>query len=180
MNTTANNHLSEEEIITAVVDTADLNRLQQQHLTGCSRCRSQIEALSGDLRIMAKIAEASSPAVKRPFRAPATERPGTGWVPFGRKWAAGVAVALACAVIGGLLWQSQLSNQRRQLAREMLEAEQLMRQVDRLVENPLPETVMSIGAEGVAGLDEDFFRFLIPSETGDEAISRIGKKGLLT
>lgn len=178
MNTAGHQHLNEEEIIMAVVDTADLNRPQQKHLADCSRCRSQIEALSGDLSKMAQIAEATSPAITKPFRVPAADSGQTGWLPFGRRLATGLAVAVACIIIGGLYLQNHLDNRSLRFAKEMHEAEQLMRQVDRLVENPLPDTIMTISAEGVVENDEDFFKFLIPDENGDAAISRIGKKGL--
>lgn len=178
MITSENNHLSEEEIIIAVVDAADLNRLRRLHLAQCGQCRSQIEAVTDDLNRIGRIAESTSPAVKRPFRAPSTVRGHARRRPFGRRLAAGLTVAVACVVIGGLLWQNQLK--QRDFAREMAEAEQLMRQVDRLVENPLPKTIMTIAAEGTTEHDEDFFRFLIPEENGDTTTSRSGKKGLIT
>lgn len=180
MNTAKHQHLNEEEIIMAVVDSADLNRPQQQHLADCNHCRSQIEALSGDLSKMAQLAEATSPVVTKPFRAPAEDRGHTGWRPFGRKLATGLAVTVACIIIGGLYLQNHLDNRSLRFAQEMHEAEQLMRQIDRLVENPLPETIMTISAEGVVENDEDFFKFLIPDENGDAAISRKVTKGMLT
>ena len=180
MNATNSYHLSEEEIIIAIVDTADLDRFQQQHLAQCSQCRSQIEAMNNDLVHMGRIAESTSPKVTQLFRAPSAGKERTVWLPFGRKLAAGLAVAIACVIVGGLFWQNQLSNRRQQFAREMLEAELLMRQVNVLVENPLPETIMTIGAEGVDKHDEDFFRFLIPDESANATISRNGKKGLIT
>ena len=146
MNTTKNYHLNEEEIIMAVVDTADLDLSQQQHISQCSRCRSQIQAMNDDLADMGRIAESTSPKVTRPFRAPSGQPERTGRFRFGRKLAAGLAVTIACVIVAGLFWQNQLSHRRQQFAREMLEAEQLMRQVNVLVENPLPETIMSIGA----------------------------------
>ena len=180
MKATNSYHLSEEEIIIAVVDTADLDRSQQQHLAQCSQCRSQIKAMNDDLTNMGRIAESISPPVTKPFRAPSARKDRMGWLPLGRKLTAGLAVAIACVVVGGLFWQNQLSNRRQQFAREMLEAEQLMHQVNLLVENPLPETIMTIGAEGMDEHDEDFFRFLIPDENANTTISRKGKKGLIT
>jgi len=175
-----NIHLDEEEIIMAVVDADDLGRPQQQHLSQCSQCRSQIEAMNDDLTQLGQIAEAASPVVTKPFRAPSTRKEHAGWMPFGRKLATGLAIAVACVIIGGLFWQNQVSNRRQQFAREMAEAEQLMQQVDLLVDNPLPATIMTIGAEGIDEHDEDFFRFLIPDESSNTTISRIGKKGLIT
>ncbi len=180
MRTADNLHLNEDEIIMAVVDTTDLDQRQQRHLADCGHCRSQIEALSGDLKKMAQMAEATCPAVTKPFRAPVKDSGALDWLPSGRKLASGLAVAVACIIIGGLYLQSQLSNRSERFARELAEAEQLMLQVDRLVENPLPETIMTISAEGVVEHDEKFFRFLIPDETADAAISGLGKKGLLT
>lgn len=171
MKPSENYHLNEEEIIMAVVDAEDLGRLQQQHLSQCSRCRSQIEAMNDDLTNMVRIAEAASPVVTKPFRAPATDKRRAGWLPFGRKLSTGLAVVVACVIIGGLFWQNQVSNRRQQFAREMLEAEQLMQQVNLLVENPLPETIMTIGAEGIGEHDEDFFKFLIPDESIHTTIS---------
>jgi hypothetical protein len=129
---------------------------------------------------MGHIAEATSPLPTKPFRVPETHRARTGWLPFGRKLTAGLAAAVACVIIGGLFWQNQVSNRRQQFAREMLEAEQLMQQVNLLVENPLPETIMTIGVEGIGAHDEDFFKFLIPDESSNTTISRSGKKGLIT
>jgi hypothetical protein len=180
MNTLKNNHLSEEEIIIAVVDAADLDRPRRQHLAACGPCRSQIEAVTEDLTRMSRIAESTSPAVKRPFRAPIKAQEQDRRRPFGRRLTAGLAVAVACIAIGGIYWQYQSTQRQQQTAREMLEAEQLMRQVNLLVENPLPQTIMSISAEGLGAHDEEFFRFLIPDESGDTTISRSAKKGLIT
>jgi predicted anti-sigma-YlaC factor YlaD len=180
MNTAGNDHLSEEEIVAAVVDTADLNRLRQRHLTECGQCRSHVEALTDDLAQMGRIAESASPAVKRPFRAPSKAPERNRRLPFGRKLAAGLAVAVACIVVGGIFWQNQSTRRQQHVAREMQEAEQLMRQVNLLVENPLPQTIMTISAEGLSAHDEDFFRFLIPDESREATLSRSATKGLIT
>lgn len=178
MNTTDHEHLNEKEIVIAVVDAADLDRPRQRHLAACGQCRSQIEAVTADLAQMSRIAESTSPAVTRPFRAPPQEQASHHRLPFGRRLAAGLAVAVACIIVGGIYWQNQL--QQRHFEKEMAEAEQLMRQVDLLVENPLPQTIMSISAEGLGAHDEDFFRFLIPDESRDSTLSRSAKKGLIT
>ena len=180
MTTPAKKHLDDDQIIKAVVDRADLDRQLQQHLEGCRRCQSQIEALTLDLGKIAHIAAESSPVVKRPFRAPAANKSRVGWLPFGRRLTTGLAVAMACIIVGGLYWQHRADQRSQQIAREMHEAKQLMLQVNRLVENPLPEAIITIGAEGVNDHDEDFFKFLIPDESGDTALSRMRTKGLRT
>ena len=181
MNTAKHQHLNEDEIIKAIVDTDDLNRPQQHHLADCSHCRSRIEALSGDLSKMAQTRTSDKPGGHKTVSEHRQRIRGTtGWLPFGRRLATGLAVAVACIIIGGLFLQNHLGNRSLRIAQEMHDAEQLMRQVDRLVENPLPETIMTISAEGAVGNDEDFFKFLIPDENGDAAISRIVKKGMLT
>jgi hypothetical protein len=62
------------------------------------------------------------------------------------------------------------------LALEMQEAEQLMTEVGRLVENALPYMYSDISTESNASLDEEFMQFVIPS-VEDEILSYDLEKG---
>lgn len=173
----ATNHLDENALIAGLVDPAELHEDQRRHLADCSRCRAQIEALSGDLEKMARIAERLSPRPAGPLRAPWESSRPPARPSFARRFAIGLALATVCLLLGGLYWQDLMD---RRHARGMIEARQLMREINALVENPLPPAVMALSPESGAANDEDFFKFLIPEEPGKPALSRIGEKGRRT
>lgn len=173
----ATNHLDENALIAGLVDPAELHEDQRRHLADCPRCRAQIEALSGDLEKMARVAEILSPKPAGPIRAPWESPRRAARTPFARRFAIGLALATVCLLLGGLYWQDLMD---RRHARGMIEARQLMREINALVENPLPPAVMALSPDSGTANDEDFFKFLIPEEPGKPALSRIGEKGLRT
>jgi hypothetical protein len=178
MKTATRHHLDENALLRALVDPEELNPDQREHLAACGQCREEIAVLSGDLEKMVRVAENLSPRPERPIRVPSEKAPRRfGRLPFGRRMAAGMAAAMVCLIAGGLYWQHVLD---RRHAQAMIDARQLMVEINALVENPLPPVVMGLSAEVGAGNDEDFFRFLIPEESGKPVLSRIGEKGLRT
>ena len=48
-----------------------------------------------------------------------------------------------------------------------LEDEALMRDISKLVENPLPEDIYIITGEDTSGYDEDFLEFVVPDSQDD-------------
>jgi hypothetical protein len=173
-------HLEDDQLIRALVDTADLPEAVRRHLSACVHCRSRKTALEGELGRLGRMAEESASAPLRPASLPVREPAARGRIPVKWMTAAGLAASAAAAVL--ILWTAGILEPRSELSGGRLpedrpSAEQLMLEVTRLVENPLPAVYIKITGETTAGVDEDFFRFLIPQENQLSSISPAGKKG---
>lgn len=165
-----NPHLEENDILQAVIDAADLPIEQQQHLVDCSRCRSQKERLEHELAQLGHLAERNAPEPRRrvslppqKVRSPIFSR---GFVMS----AAAVAAALL-VVWGTFLIRSQQQSSIGNLAKDMVEAERLMTEVNGLVENALPQVYLDIIGETDLKQDDDFIDFLIPNTKSTSQIA---------
>jgi hypothetical protein len=173
-------HLEDDQLIRALVDTSDLPEAVRRHLSACERCRSRKTDLEEELARLNRMAEESTPAALRPVRLPVRETPARGRLPG--KWLTAVGLTASAAAAVLILWTAGILEPRSEFPDDRLpgdrpSAEQLMLEVTRLVENPLPAVYLKITGETSAGVDEDFFRFLIPQENQLSSISPAGKKG---
>ena len=169
-------HLTENDILQAVIDDTDLPDPQRVHLAQCPDCRSQKQQLEQELARLGHLARHYSPAPQR--RVTVVERedrsPFFSWkLAFG---AAAVAAAIV-VVLGTFLIQSHQQAKIGNLAKNMVEAEKLMTEVDVLVENALPPVYLDIVGETDLSADEDFIDFLIPNTDGGPRISAFVEKG---
>jgi len=161
------NHLTNDQLLWALVDTDDLSSAARGHLSECPRCRSEKTRLEEELGGMRRMAEQTLPSAIRPVKLP-IETP-RGWRRLSVKWVAAASIAASATALVLILWVAGILQPRSEtpvavIAREQAAAVKLMTDVNRLVENPLPPVYLKITGETSAGLDEEFFRFLIPQE----------------
>ena len=159
-------HLTEKEIIRAVIDETDLTESAREHLSMCHICRNEKEGLGNQLSLLGNTAERLSPLSGERFKLPSEEilKSPRFW-----RWqwqsllAAGVAAAMIFAV---LLWKTPFpispENSNDQWANEFVQDEQLMADISSLVENPLPEIYFDLSGESISDVSEEFINFVIP------------------
>ncbi|MEJ2099173.1 MAG: hypothetical protein P8X68_04265 [Desulfobacterales bacterium] len=169
-------HLTENDILQAVIDDTDLSDRQKAHLAQCIHCRSLKEQLEKELARLGQLAKRYSPSPQR--RITVFERkersPFFAWR-FALSAAAIVAVILV--VLGTFLIRNQQQRSIGNLAQNMVEAERLMTEVNVLVESALPPVYLDIIGETDSSTEEDFIDFLIPSTDGAPRTSAWAEKG---
>ncbi len=163
-------HLDENQIIQAVVDSADLPEAVRDHLTECPQCLENKESFARELANLGQLAEQYAPRPQRRIQLPLADAKAqpkhTFWSSFSwRNVAAATAtVAAVLLIVWGTNVMRNLSQPGTQnLAAEMLEAEQLMTEVNTLVDNALPSFYLELSGEKGPDDVEEFYQFLIPS-----------------
>jgi hypothetical protein len=160
-------HLTEKEIIQAVVDETDLVESLREHLSVCQICRNEKERLENQLIRLGQKAERLAPLSGERFKLPSEEV----FLKTPRLWrwqwqsllAAGVAAAIIITVV--LLkapFPTSLENSNTQWSNGFVEDEQLMAEVSSLVENSLPTIYFGLSGESIPGVSEEFINFVIP------------------
>jgi hypothetical protein len=109
-------HLSEEELVAHVYAEDDRDDVAAMHLAACTQCTNACAALRSDLADMQfreppsrdalygnRVWQSISPLLPA-FEAPGTPRLRGGWW-RGLTYAAAAAAVVACAFIGGRLWE---------------------------------------------------------------------------
>jgi hypothetical protein len=162
-------HLSEDEIVVAMVDSEDLPPARQKHLHHCQHCEIARRRLERGLVRFGEHADQWTPSPLGP--APLFDRPrkihGIGW-----NWAwKGVSAAAAAtlvimflhlwprpSIVGPLYHQSVAEKDRS-------ETERLVGQVNALVENPLPAAYTALTGGNGPLLDDEFMDFIVPAAT---------------
>jgi hypothetical protein len=158
-------HLDEQQLIQTVVDENDLPRSAQTHLGTCHQCRSDKESFEQELAALGQIAERYAPQPQKPIVMPVQETKDTRWAFLNWRHAIGAAAAVAIVVI--VFWGSTTLRNLTGLPTtgspsELMEARQLMTEVNMLVDNALPPLYLEISAEYKPDYDKEFYQFLIP------------------
>jgi len=169
MNSKRITHLSEDHIIRAVVDHADLTRELQEHLSQCPQCGAKKRQAEENLAQLGRMAEQFSPTPQRPIRLPARQSRAFF---LSRPWQFALGTAFACLFIwvlaGPLLFKDGPVRKAGVSTRDMIESDQqFMTDVAMLSENALPQEYMDMIGESDEDSDEDFMDFLIPSLEDD-------------
>ena len=60
---------------------------------------------------------------------------------------------------------------------QMIDPEQLLSDIDRLIENPLPQELQSMISIAEIDPDEDFMEYIVPQTENDPLSNKQGKKG---
>ena len=169
-------HLTENDILQALIDDTDLSDQQKVHLAQCAHCRSLKEQLEHELTRLGQLAKRYSPAPQR--RITIVERKDRSSF-FNWRFALSAAaiVAVILVVFGTFLIHSQRQRSIGNLAQNMVEAERLMTEVNVLVESALPPVYLDIIGQTDSSTDEDFIDFLIPSTDGAPRTSAWAEKG---
>ena len=174
-----NRHLSEAEIIHAVVDEEDLSDDLKEHLSSCSLCSSDKERLGKELSRLGHLAVDFAPLPSSPVVLP--DR-GTGRPYRLRTWqwgsllGAGVAVVMLLALFWGRAAVTLFPDKEHvQWAFETGQDEKLMTEINWLEEHALPEIYFELAGESTLGISEEFIEFVIPS-TMNEAVNHFNTK----
>lgn len=98
-----NSHLTEEALIRAAVDGADLKPVEAGHLAGCEGCSRRLAELSGELDLLGSMARRAAPSTRpRPVRI--EEQQGAWrWLTATRAAGAMAAVAVLAAAVVWLM-----------------------------------------------------------------------------
>jgi predicted anti-sigma-YlaC factor YlaD len=171
-------HLEEDVILQAVIDDTDLSVHQQHHLVECTQCRVRKERLEHELARLGQLAERYAPKPQKRIMV-AEQKVRSPLLNWKTAFSAAAVAAVILIVWGTVLIQNQQQGNIGNLAQDMVEAERLMTQINRLVENALPPVYLDIVGETSLSLDEDFMDFLIPTDEGAARISASAKKGSL-
>lgn len=182
MSTNRDLHLDENQLLWAVVEEAELPLPLREHLSACPQCRANKEMIEQDLARMGQMAERFSPSPRRRVSLPVEKARRS--IQWSWGWRAFMGAAAATALILIITWWSPTTRTTSRdnvnmLALEMQEAEQLMTEVGRLVENALPYMYSDISTESNATLDEEFMQFVIPSVEDETLSYDLEKRGVL-
>ena len=166
-----NRHLSDDEVLRAMIDPSDLGAGRQAHLHSCRHCRHQTEALTARYRRLGQMAREMAPEPRQAFRLPTDKAPGRPWY-LKPAMALGVMGALVFAVT---LWRpfTRISPTPTPMVAEKFENDdRLMEEIDALVEDALPEKYRQLaalpGERSVEDLDA-FIDWVVPSpEDGND------------
>lgn len=172
----SNQHLNEDQLIRAVVDAADLPESVRDHLSGCRECLNSKMSFELELDQLGHKAQQFAPKPQRRIMLPTV--PGKKPLRQFLEWPKLTAAAATVAAVFILVWGT---NMVRHITRpgleNMIEAKQLMTEVNTLVDNALPPFYVEISGERNSEYDEDFYRFLIPTIEDKAITSDRGKKG---
>jgi hypothetical protein len=158
-------HLTDDELLRAMIDASDLDTARQAHLHSCRHCRRQTGELTDRYRRLGQVAGEMAPEPRQAFRVPEDNAPGHRWY-LKPAMALGVMGVLVFAVT---LWRpfTRISPTPTPMVAEKLENDdRLMDEIDALVEDALPETYRQLAAlpgdRSVEDLDA-FIDWVVPS-----------------
>jgi hypothetical protein len=163
-------HLSEDQIIRAVIDETEVPGDTMNHLAQCPVCRGEKLRLERNLAALGDAASRFVPRPKRAITLPDNDKRALGWFAGKHSWvlASTACAALLLFLVGWNFFVRFPQNRLAGVQEEIQKDAQFMAQVDDLVENPLPQVYRAIAGEGYAEGDEDLMNFMFP-ETGEDS-----------
>ena len=162
-------HLTDDELLRAMIDPSDLAPARQAHLASCRQCRRRTEDLTARFSRLGPMARHMAPEPRPGFRVPAHRTPAGRWH---------LKPAMALAAMGALVFAVTLwapfdrisRTPAPMVAEKFANDDQLMEAIDTLVEDALPEKYQHLAAlpgdRSIEDLDE-FMDWMVPSP--DEA-----------
>ena len=155
-------HLDEERLIEAVLDEAGLEEPARRHLIECDACREQKETLEERL---SRFGQLSRRCMPRPLRRPRLSAAEFGIAKPRWKIRPSFGMGLAIASVLAVLLSTvpfrhkdvQVYNVQLVYA-EMAQDEKFMTEVDGLVENPLPRSIVEFADPADNGDDTQIQR----------------------
>jgi hypothetical protein len=160
-------HLTEDEILMAIVDETDLGSERQTHLSTCSRCNGEKRKIEQQLYDLSHIFEQMAPVPTRSFRLPGTNKDRSN---FRSRWrwlrpVLGVAAAVALVII--LVWPQvkfylRTHFEKNVMTQDVQQDNQLIAQVDVLVNDALPMKYQDILGADETKFDQDFMQYIVP------------------
>lgn len=176
-------HLSEDQVLDAVVHENALPLPIREHLFDCADCRAEKERLARDLAQLGRLAEYYAPLPTRPVSLPEKKSHLHLLDLWHREAYAGAAAILAAGLMMVVLWWTVLPRTAPEdpldmLAGETFEGEQFMAEISMLCQNALPAEYLEISGESDPALDEAFMEFVFPSTDPEPLSLGNGKGGL--
>lgn len=152
-------HLDEERIAEAIVDRDSLDENTRRHLSECSVCRAEVEALASSLARFGQISRESAPAPGRRLRVSSREKKVSrpSWK-ISPAFGAGLAFAAILAVVLNPFYPGNRTRPNlEKVYLEMLQDERFMAEIETLEENPLPRFYVDIlgPMDGSDDIDDD-------------------------
>ncbi len=180
MTATSSKHLAEAQILQAIVDLSDLSDDQQAHLRACTVCGAEKDRLERMLFQVGSMAKASAPTV---IRRPVLPDKGPGFL---QEWffelrplvrIAIPALLVLMVVTAALVLKPDQNKHMAYVTEQMIDPEQLLSDIDRLIENPLPQELQTMISIAEIDPDEDFMEYIVPQTENDPLSNKQGKKG---
>ncbi len=169
-------HLNEQELLKAIVDSADLGQERQAHLAGCPSCLQARATIENRLAHLGRQAQVLAPLPARVFRLP-DQQPAAASRRFRPAWAMGLmAVVLLAFAVGGPIWFHSPATApagAKQAAADM----RFMEDVDALVADALPVPYQELTAMDWPMLrierpdDEALIDWVVPSLDDDDYLT---------
>lgn len=137
-------HLSDDEMLQALVDAADLRAESRAHLSRCVECQKRLDLLEQGFDRLEQTARQMTPSPSKPFRVPHQVAQGGRWrlTPM---LASGVAAVLVLAIV---LWLPRQLNRSAHIPHVAVNVsatgDSLIDQVDSLVNDPLPQVLQQL------------------------------------
>jgi len=156
-------HITPDELVMALIDKGSLTPEKQLHLAECPVCRAQSERLAGDLTGLGDMAKAMVPPMQTTIMLPEAKalKPARPW---GLRLAYGsaLAAALVVLVLAVPVLNITPGNKLEVVYRNMLSDAKLMIEIDRMVENPMPDTWAAFDDDFEAEGSDDFMEDIAP------------------
>jgi hypothetical protein len=174
-------HLTEAQIIQAVVNRSDLSDDMLEHLATCLECRAEETRLCAALGQLGKMAQASVPKNEMRFAWPSgqSEKGKTGF--FENRSITRMAVpalVLLMVVLGTLLINPDQKPHIKEMALHMIDPEQLLSDIDNLLETPVPPEFQTTVSFIEIDPEDDFMQDIVPRIENDPMTHRLKKKGV--
>lgn len=172
-------HLTEKELLKAVVEEADLPASLHEHLKTCPLCHGEKARLEQGLTELGHMAERFAPSPSRRVEFLRARESTSRWGSWFWNWRSSLVAATAAAAMVVVIVYGSKSIKTSQEARlatltqELWEDDLLMTEIQELSENALPLFCSDISGESYSGLDEEFVDFVVPS-TEEDIVSRKG------
>lgn len=158
-------HLSEGQLLDAIIDMAEMSSDLRDHLNACPQCRRARYQSERGLEQLGQTAARYVPVPRKRIVIP-IEESSRGMVWF-RQWRASMGVAATALALIILVWGSDPihvtpGNNDSNLVLENQEAEMLIMEVNMLVENVLPQLYLEICAESELDFNDEFIQYIVP------------------
>lgn len=163
---TTHDHIGAEILAGIAAGDGSLESRYRQHLAACAACSSEVERIKAGLARFSDLAREHAPSTRRRI----VLNSGTTAHHF-RPWAWGAGLATATAMAAAVLMVLWLGPEPTELSfdrdtfivQQQMADSSLLKDVDDMVENPLPLVAFELSEDGaVSGTDEEFLDFIVP------------------
>ena len=173
-------HLTDEELIVAMVDAADLSTSRRSHLDDCRHCRQALAAAQAPLDRIGALAERHTPAPSHPVRIDSRSSHPEKRI----RRRAGVAMAIAAMGLVVVVWTTTVGHDPSRFAGGSESGGEtddmvFMAEVGQLIDDPLPDRYRRLIGIELNDSEDDFMDFIVPTLTGHTpTTSRHPEKGV--